>query len=153
MVVVSSCCEASGNSFNERNPFKVFNNYVLKMWVESQSLHLTRHGCDSIKNFPKLKLLTLKKLTLRCWEEGMDDVKSLWSTWTGLHMCCNGYLYKRMQRCEPELNVKIIRSSDCKLKLICMKVESLVIVEQHATVNMFLSLVHTARQARKTSGG
>ncbi len=30
-----------------------------------------------------------------------------------------------------------------------MKLESLVIVDQHATVNMFPGLVHTARQATK----
>ena len=40
-------------------------------------------------------------------------------------------------------------SSDCSLKLDCMKVESLVIVDQHATVNTFPGLVHTARQAMK----
>ena len=33
-----------------------------------------------------------------------------------------------------------------------MKPESLVIVGQHTTVNMFLSLVHTARQATKVGG-
>ena len=37
--------------------------------------------------------------------------------------------------------------SDCRLKLACMKVELLVIVDQHATVNTFSGLVHTARQA------
>ncbi len=36
-------------------------------------------------------------------------------------------------------------SSDCSLQLDCMKVESLVIVDQHATVNTFPGLVHTAR--------
>ena len=36
-------------------------------------------------------------------------------------------------------------SSDCSLQLENMKVESLVIVDQHATVNLYLSLVHTAR--------
>ena len=40
-------------------------------------------------------------------------------------------------------------SSDCRLQLACMKPESLVIVGQHTTVNVFLSLVHTARQATK----
>ncbi len=43
-------------------------------------------------------------------------------------------------------------SSDCRLQLACMKSESLVIVGQHTTVNMFLSLVHTARQATKVGG-
>ena len=40
-------------------------------------------------------------------------------------------------------------SSDCRLQLACMKPESLVIAGQHTAVNMFLSLVHTARQATK----
>ncbi len=42
-------------------------------------------------------------------------------------------------------------SSDCRLQLACMKPESLVIVGQHTTVNVFLSLVHTARPPK--SGG
>ena len=33
-----------------------------------------------------------------------------------------------------------------------MKPESLVIADQHAAVNVFLSLVHTARQATKAGG-
>jgi len=41
-------------------------------------------------------------------------------------------------------------SSDWSLKLDSMKVESLVIVDQHATVNTFPGLVHTARH---TKGG
>ena len=36
-------------------------------------------------------------------------------------------------------------SSDCTLQLECMKLESLVIAEQHAAVNTFSGLVHTAR--------
>ncbi len=40
-------------------------------------------------------------------------------------------------------------SSDWSLQLDSMKSESLVIVDQHATVNMFPGLVHTARQATK----
>ena len=43
-------------------------------------------------------------------------------------------------------------SSDCRLQLACMKLESLVIAGQHTAVNMFLSLVHTARQATKVGG-
>ena len=40
-------------------------------------------------------------------------------------------------------------SSDCSLQLDCMKVESLVIAQQHGAVNTFPGLVHTARQATK----
>ena len=36
-------------------------------------------------------------------------------------------------------------SSDCRLQLACMKLELLVTVGQHTTVNTFPGLVHTAR--------
>ncbi len=42
---------------------------------------------------------------------------------------------------------KAILSSDCRLQLAYMKLESLVIADQHAAVNTFPGLVHTARQA------
>ena len=42
-------------------------------------------------------------------------------------------------------------SSDCSLQLDCMKLESLVIVDQHATVNTFPGLVHTARHTMGVS--
>ncbi len=44
---------------------------------------------------------------------------------------------------------KIGLSSDCRLQPACMKEESLVIVDQHATVNTFPGLVHTARHTTK----
>ena len=47
---------------------------------------------------------------------------------------------------------KTILSSDCRLQLAYMKPESLVIAGQHTAVNVFLSLVHTARQATKVGG-
>ncbi len=40
---------------------------------------------------------------------------------------------------------KAVRSSDWSLQLDSMKLESLVIVDQNATVNTFPGLVHTAR--------
>ncbi len=46
-------------------------------------------------------------------------------------------------------SVKSSLSSDYRLQLACMKLESLVIVNQHVTVNTFSGLVHTARQAMK----
>ncbi len=44
---------------------------------------------------------------------------------------------------------KTVLSSDCSLQLDCMKVESLVIADQHAAVNTFPGLVHTARHITK----
>ena len=40
-------------------------------------------------------------------------------------------------------------SSDCRLQLAYMKSESLVIADQHAAVNTFPGLVHTARHTTK----
>ena len=48
--------------------------------------------------------------------------------------------------------IKAGPSSDCRLKLACMKLESLVTVSQHITVNKFPGLVHTARQATEVRG-
>ena len=44
-------------------------------------------------------------------------------------------------------------SSDRRLQLASVKPESLVIAGQHTAVNVFLSLVHTARQATKGRDG
>ena len=63
---------------------------------------------------------------------------------SGLHTCYNGS-DNGMQSREAKPILKSCLSSDCTLQLECMKVESLVIVDQHATVNTFPGLVHTAR--------
>ncbi len=46
-------------------------------------------------------------------------------------------------------SLKFGLSSDCRLKFACMKMESLVIADQHAAVNTFSGLVHTARHIPK----
>ena len=43
-------------------------------------------------------------------------------------------------------------SSDCRLQPACMKSESLVIADQHAAVNTFPGLVHTARHTMRVGG-
>src|SRR5258708_33997124 len=55
-------------------------------------------------------------------------------------------------RCKPAMasqSEKTGLSSDCRLQLACMKLESLVIADQHAAVNTFPGLVHTARHITK----
>ena len=49
------------------------------------------------------------------------------------------------QNSDMEQTPKSILSSDCRLQLACMKLELLVIADQHAAVNTFPGLVHTAR--------
>ena len=67
----------------------------------------------------------------------MDDVKSSWPLRVGLHTCYNGG--------DNGLIPKSRLSSDWGLQLDPMKLESLVIADQHAAVNTFPGLVHTAR--------
>jgi hypothetical protein len=74
----------------------------------------------------------------------VDDVKSSWPLRGGLHTCYNGD-YRGLQPSDGELIPKSRLSSDCTLQLECMKSESLVIADQHAAVNTFPGLVHTAR--------
>jgi hypothetical protein len=61
--------------------------------------------------------------------------------------CATKVIDNKKQWCELEQNLKRNLSSDCSLKLKSMKLESLVIVDHHATVNLYPSLVHTARHA------
>ena len=77
-------------------------------------------------------------------EEGGDDVKSSWPLCPGLHTCYNGGDSGKLGREAMPIS-KSRLSSDCTLQLGCMKVESLVIADQHAAVNTFPGLVHTAR--------
>ena len=77
-------------------------------------------------------------------EEGGDDVKSSWPLQAGLHTCYNGDDSGQRPR-KGELISKSRLSSDCPLQLEGMKAESLVIADQHAAVNTFPGLVHTAR--------
>ncbi len=79
-------------------------------------------------------------------EEGEDDVKSSWPLRVGLHACYNGN-YREAQDGDVEQIFKSYLSSDWSLQLETMKSESLVIADQHAAVNTFSGLVHTARHA------
>ena len=53
---------------------------------------------------------------------------------------------------EVERITKLGLSSDCRLQLACMKSELLVIADQHAAVNTFPGLVHTARHTMRAGG-
>ena len=79
-------------------------------------------------------------------EEGGDHVKSARPLWAGLHAYYNGNYNKKQKRKLEQIS-KRSRSSDCCLQFDNMKLESLVIADQHAAVNTYLSLVHTACHA------
>jgi hypothetical protein len=56
---------------------------------------------------------------------------------------------KRSEVARRSQSQKAGLSSDCRLQLACMKLESLVMADQHAAVNTFPGLVHTARHITK----
>ena len=59
---------------------------------------------------------------------------------------------KRSKLARASKSQKAVLSSDRSLQLDSVKLESLVIVDQHATVNTFPGLVHTARHTIRVGG-
>ena len=82
-------------------------------------------------------------------EEGGDDAKSAWPlTARAAHVI--QWQLQRVAMPQGGANpIKNCLSSDWSLQLDSMKPESLVNVNQHVTLNMFLSLVLTARHAKR----
>ncbi len=56
---------------------------------------------------------------------------------------------KRSETARRRQSQKAGLSSDCRLQLACMKLESLVMLHQNGSVNTFPGLVHTARHITK----
>ena len=113
---------------------------VVRCWVKS------RNERNPYCQLPARKGGNSDETAVDNTEEGGDDVKSSCSLCPGLHTCYNGR-YRGQRDCEVERILKRRLSSDCSLQLENMKLESLVIADQHAAVNTFPGLVHTARQA------
>ena len=79
------------------------------------------------------------------WEEGEDDAKSAWPlmTWAAhVVQWSVQWVAKPQGGANP---IKRVLSSDRRLQLASLKLELLVIADQHAAVNTFPGLVHTAR--------
>jgi hypothetical protein len=82
-------------------------------------------------------------------EEGGDDVKSARPLRPGRHTHYNGRDNGMRTREREPIPCKPALSSDRRLQLACVKLELLVTVGQHTTVNTFPGLVHTARHTTK----
>ena len=117
---------------------------VVRCWVKSRN---ERNPCCQL---PASKVGDSGETAGDNSEEGGDDVKSSCPLCLGLHTCYNGK-YKEKQDREVEQNSKTCLSSDCRLKLAYMKLELLVIANQHVAVNTFPGLVHTARHTMGVS--
>ncbi len=115
---------------------------VVRCWVKSRN---ERNPCPVL---PYCKKWNSQETARDNLEEGGDDVKSSWPLCPGLHTCYNGR-YKGLQPARGSQSQKTVLSSDCRLQLACMKLESLVMADQNAAVNTFPGLVHTARHITK----
>ena len=83
-------------------------------------------------------------------EEGGDDVKSAWSS--DALGDTRATMAGTMSDANPRGGANLFNpslSSDWRLQLASMKLESLVTVNQHVTVNTFSGFVLTARQLRR----
>ena len=79
-------------------------------------------------------------------EEGGDDVKVIMALTVGAtHTCYNGRYKEKRPRESKRNSLKSVVVRIESATLDSMKSESLVIVDQNATVNTFPGLVHTAR--------
>ena len=114
---------------------------VVRCWVKSRN---ERNPC---RQLPAFSWGLWRDCRCKS-EEGGDDVKSSCPLCLGLHTCYNGR-YNKTQAREGEQNWKTDLSSDCRLKLAYMKLELLVIANQHVAVNTFPGLVHTARHTMR----
>ena len=96
---------------------------VVRCWVKSRNernpyeLLPARNGGDSVQT------------AQINWEEGGDDVKSVWPLRPGLHTCYNVQYNVNRYREVEEIH-KAGLSSDCRLQLAYMKLESLVMAHQ-----------------------
>ncbi len=111
---------------------------VVRCWVKSRNERnpyrplLTRKGEDSDETAGDNS------------EEGGDDVKSSCPLRPGLHTCYNGYNKEKRDR-KVEQNSEKYSQFRLWAATRPHEVELLVIADQHAAVNTFPGLVHTAR--------
>ena len=97
---------------------------------------------------PSLPVTSVRRDCPLTGEEGEDDARSACPLMPRAALVIQWDIQKdAIQQCGANPD-KVFLSSDCGLQLAHMKSESLVIVNQHVTVNTFPSLVLTARQVR-----
>jgi hypothetical protein len=113
---------------------------VVRCWVKS------RNERNPLLYLPSGQAGNYKDTARDNREEGEDDVKSSRPLHGGPDTYYNGYHNVQLSSNTWQIT-KTTLSSDWSLQLDSMKLELLVIADQHAAVNTFPGLVHTARHA------
>ena len=113
---------------------------VVRCWVKSRNERNPYRQLLRKRTLARLPLTKRRKVGMTSNHHALYDLG-----YTRTTMAVN----KEERSREAEQISKSRLSSDCRLKLACMKLELLVIVNQHVTVNTFPGLVHTARQTMR----
>ena len=115
---------------------------VVRCWVKSRNERNSRSQLPAVRpgTLGGLPALSRRKVGTTSSHHGpyvQGDTRATMA----YTKCCQSAMTSQSQ--------KVRLSSDCRLQLACMKLESLVIADQHAAVNTFPGLVHTARQVSR----
>ncbi len=111
---------------------------VVRCWVKSRNERNPRFQLPSVRlgTLERLPVLNRRKVGMTSSPHGPYVQGYTRATMAGTNRC------KPVMASQSE---KAGLSSDRSLQLDCVKLESLVILDQHARVNTFPGLVHTAR--------
>ena len=116
---------------------------VVRCWVKSRNERNPYGQLLRKRTLARLPLTKRRKVGMTSNHHALYDLG-----YTRTTMALN----KEKQDREVEQNFKNGLSSNCRLQPACTKLELLVIVDQHATVNTFPGLVHTARHTMRAGG-
>ncbi len=116
---------------------------VVRCWVKSRNERNPYGQLLRKRTLARLPLTKRRKVGMTSNHHALYDLG-----YTRTTMALN----KEKQDREVSKTQKQHPSSDCRLQLARTKSELLVIVDQHATVNTFPGLVHTARHTMRAGG-
>ena len=116
---------------------------VVRCWVKSRNERNPYGQLLRKRTLARLPLTKRRKVGMTSNHHALYDLG-----YTRTTMALN----KEKQDREVEQIPKSCPSSDCRLQPACMKSELLVIADQHAAVNTFPGLVHTARHTMRAGG-
>ncbi len=116
---------------------------VVRCWVKSRNERNPYGQLLRKRTLARLPLSKRRKVGMTSNHHALYDLG-----YTRTTMALN----KEKQDREVSKTQKQRPSSDCRLQLACTKSELLVIADQHAAVNTFPGLVHTARHTMRAGG-
>ncbi len=144
--VLTSCDDARNSIFlrdAETGGAWLSSARVVRCWVKSRNERNPYGQLLRKRTLARLPLTKRRKVGMTSNHHALYDLG-----YTRTTMALN----KRSKTARWSKTQKQRPSSDCRLQLACTKSELLVIADQHAAVNTFPGLVHTARHTMRAGG-